>query len=111
MQRLEQRYVQNRHPSAMGLLVVRSSEPQMAVVKGLVEYERQKLLTNISLIPKRIARASYGVVCRMRYDPSYHFGEDTIPDPFIKDLRWAVNQIDWLIKKVETPQMRSRARY
>lgn len=46
------------------------------------------------------ARASYGVLCRQSYSPEYHVGADVEMDQYNKKQKWALNQIDWLIKKV-----------
>jgi hypothetical protein len=34
------------------------------------------------------------------YDPAIHIGAKTEPDPFNKKLKWALMQMDWLVKKV-----------
>lgn len=54
------------------------------------------MLTNI---PNR-ARASYGVVCRQIYDPIRHPGAVVQPDFYNKNQKWAIDQIEWLIRKV-----------
>lgn len=56
------------------------------------------------VLASRIARASYGVVVQQIYSPAYHFGEDIIHDPYERKKKWAINQIQWLIKKVRNNQ-------
>jgi len=80
--------------------IIRCKFPQLAVVKGLVVDKRQKLESGMSLLTYRIARRSYGIVCREAWDPSIHVDEDVVMDAYIPDKRWANNQIDWIIKKV-----------
>jgi hypothetical protein len=100
------------------MLIVKSHEPRLAVVKGLVIDRRQKLVSGAATLKTRMyvysssptgythaiyrARASYGVLCREPYDPDIHIGAKTEPDPFNKKLKWALMQIDWLVKKVRT---------
>lgn len=51
-----------------------------------------------SVLSTRIARASYGVIVQEIYLPAVHFN-DVRPDPFEPSKKWAVNQIQRLIKK------------
>ncbi|CZR50245.1 related to hsp70 protein [Phialocephala subalpina] len=96
---VEQRYKTNPHMSAPNLYVFKSQEPRLAVAKGLVMDRRQKLVTGASALKTRIARASYGVLCREPYDPNVHVGEEVEFDQYIKGKRWAINQIEWFIRK------------
>ncbi len=97
---VEQRYRANPHISAPNLYVFKSQEPRLSVAKGLVMDRRQKLVTGGSALKTRIARASYGVLCREPYNPSIHVGEEVEFDQYIKGKRWAINQIEWFIRKV-----------
>jgi hypothetical protein len=113
---LEKHYFANRPPHSPNMLIVKSNEPRLAVVKGLVIDRRQKLVSGAATLQTRMyvysnspmgythsrhrARASYGVLCREPYDPDIHIGAKTEPDPFNKKLKWALMQIDWLVKKV-----------
>ncbi|KAI8665892.1 hypothetical protein NCS57_00812100 [Fusarium keratoplasticum] len=54
---------------------------------------------SMPVLASRIARASYGVVVQQIYSPAYHFGEDIIHDLYERKKKWAINQIQWLIKK------------
>lgn len=80
--------------------IIRCKFPQLAVVKGLVVDKRQKLESGLSLLTYRVARRSYGVVCREVWDPNIHVDEDVVMDNYIPGMRWANNQIDWIIRKV-----------
>ena len=61
---------------------------------------KQRLVSGTAALKTRIARASYGVLCRQLYDPNIHFNADVQYDFYVKRQKWAMNQIDWLIKKV-----------
>lgn len=80
--------------------IIRCKFPQLAVVKGLVVDKRQKLESGTSLLTYRVARRSYGIVCREEWNPNIHVDEDIVMDNFIPGKRWANNQIDWIIRKV-----------
>ncbi|PQE13605.1 hsp70 family chaperone protein [Rutstroemia sp. NJR-2017a BVV2] len=97
--KIEDHFHQNRHPNAMFLRIIKSQEPRLSVVKGLVIDRRQKLTSGAAALNTRIARASYGVLCRQLYDPKIHMGEEIQIDPLNKKQKWATLQIDWLIKK------------
>ncbi|RDW63374.1 hypothetical protein BP6252_10919 [Coleophoma cylindrospora] len=100
--RLMEKYTSSPHTSAPNLIIIKSSDPRLAVVKGLLLDRRQKLVSPHSVLITRVARASYGVICRMPYDPNLHASEDVEMDPYNKKHKWAVRQIDWLIKKGDT---------
>ena len=91
---LEAKYAQTR------ISIVRSQEPRLSVVKGLVMDRKQRLVSGTAALKTRIARASYGVLCRQLYDPNYHIGADVDYDVYNKSQKWALNQIEWLIRKV-----------
>lgn len=61
---------------------------------------RQRLVSGTAALKTRIARASYGVLCRQLYNPNIHVNADVQYDFYVKGQKWAINQIDWLIKKV-----------
>lgn len=92
---------QYQHPNARRIIVVPCQEPQLIVVRGLLLDRQQKMQTgNMSVLATRIARMSYGVMVQERYNPVLHFDEDVREDAFNPKERWAVNQIQWLIRKV-----------
>lgn len=97
---LESRYPLGVHPNAMNMSTIRAKFPQLAVVKGLVMDKTQKLESGTSLLQCRVARRSYGVVCKEEYNPLIHIGEDVVLDEYIPNKRWAKDQIDWIIRKV-----------
>ncbi|KAF7554297.1 hypothetical protein G7Z17_g3034 [Cylindrodendrum hubeiense] len=88
------------HPNARQVVVIPCNEPQLVVVRGLLLDQQQKLETgNMAVLASRIARASYGVVIREPYSPATHFDEDIAEDRFNGKKKWALNQIQWLIRK------------
>jgi hypothetical protein len=58
-----------------------------------------------SALKTRIARASYGILCRLPFDATIHSIEDAEFDKFVKGKRWATRQIDWFIRKVSAKQI------
>jgi hypothetical protein len=91
--------VLDQHYGSMQMSIIRSQEPRLSVVKGLVMDRKQKLTSGTAALKTRIARASYGVLCREIYDSSIHAGAEIVNDLYKKDQRWAKDQISWLIKK------------
>lgn len=87
------------HPNAHQVKVLQTPNPQLVVVKGLLLDRLQKLESPTPVIINRIARASYGVVCKTRYNPAIHFDEDIRTDPYDGE-QYAIGQIDWIIRKV-----------
>lgn len=99
-ERLQEELARNPHPSAAQIKIVQAPDPQLVVVKGLLLDRLQKLESgNRPVIAMRKARASYGVMCKMRYSPEIHFQEELSTDP-LDGQTYAMSQIDWLIKKV-----------
>ncbi|KAI6087243.1 hypothetical protein F4821DRAFT_236722 [Hypoxylon rubiginosum] len=86
------------HPNAHQVKVLQTPNPQLVVVKGLLLDRLQKLESPTPVIINRIARASYGVVCKTRYNPAIHFDEDIRTDPYDGE-QYAIGQIDWIIRK------------
>ncbi|KIX00240.1 uncharacterized protein Z518_10379 [Rhinocladiella mackenziei CBS 650.93] len=87
-------------PAAAGLKILAAEEPQLSVVHGLVLERAQQISQGLTPITSRCARVSYGVVVRQKYNPKIHKGQ-----PYIRDdrdgKRWALDQIEWLIKEGE----------
>ncbi|XXH04351.1 hypothetical protein Hte_010765 [Hypoxylon texense] len=86
------------HPNAHQVKVLQTPNPQLVVVRGLLLDRLQKLESPTPVIVSRIVRASYGMVCKAKYNPDIHFDEDIRIDP-IDGERYAIGQIDWLIRK------------
>ncbi|KAM5342177.1 hypothetical protein ACJ41O_015208 [Fusarium nematophilum] len=102
---LQRRYTNHPHPNATEVVIVPCRDPQLAVARGLLFDHQQKWETgSMPVLASRIARASYGVVVQQVYSPTYHFGEDIRNDPYERNKKWAINQIQWLIKKVRKNQ-------
>ncbi|CAG7557804.1 unnamed protein product [Fusarium equiseti] len=101
VQRRVREYFNNfTHQNAQNMRVVVSRNPQTTVVRGLLEDQNQKLETgDMPVLATYVARSSYGVVCRQKYDPTRHMGERLVDDKFDLSLQWADDQIDWLIRK------------
>ncbi|CZR58700.1 related to hsp70 protein [Phialocephala subalpina] len=110
MTKIQERFTANPHPSAPHLKILKSQEPRLVVVKGLVIDRRQQLVAGTAALRTRIARASYGVLCRQLYDPSVHVGAKVEIDHLNKKQKWATMQIDWIIKKAKTAKERKFSR-
>ncbi|KAJ4147944.1 hypothetical protein LMH87_002437 [Akanthomyces muscarius] len=99
-QSIQQQLVSFPHPNATTAVVVPCQDPQLVVVRGLLLDHQQRMETgNLSVLASRVARASYGVVVKEVYSPAKHFDEEVISDPFNSGKRWAVNQVQWMIRK------------
>lgn len=83
-----------------GLKVFCINDPQLAVARGLVMDRVQKLKGGTGIYSGKCSRVSYGVLCRLPYDKVLHRGEPVEVDPLDKQ-KWAVEQIDWLVKESE----------
>lgn len=91
----------NPHPNAKHVAVVPCQDPQLVVVRGLLLDQQQKMETGyLSVLASRVARASYGVIVKEHYVAERHFNEELVEDPNDSRRKWAINQIQWLIKKV-----------
>lgn len=98
---IQRRFTSRPHPNATEVAVVPCREPQLAVARGLLfDHQQRWEDCNKSVIMSYVARASYGVIVQQVYSPAHHFGEDIMDDPYERNKRWAINQIQWLIKKV-----------
>lgn len=99
--RIREYFSQFTHPNARQVTVIANRNPQTTVVRGLLEDHKQKMETgNMPVLATYIARASYGVVVREPYSPDRHIGEQLEQDQFDPNQTWAVNQIEWIIRKV-----------
>lgn len=98
---MQQQLVTFPHPNATNAVVVPCQDPQLVVVRGLLLDHQQRMETgSFSVLAARIARASYGVVVKEVYSPAKHFDEQVMRDEFDPSKRWAVNQVQWMIRKV-----------
>ncbi|KAH7126111.1 hypothetical protein EDB81DRAFT_203545 [Dactylonectria macrodidyma] len=97
---IQQQLMACNHPNAKQIVVIPCQEPQLVVARGLLFDQQQRIETgNIAVLASRIARASYGVVIREPYSPAIHFDEEVADDRFNPKQKWALNQIQWLIRK------------
>ncbi|KAK0648207.1 hypothetical protein B0T16DRAFT_327490 [Cercophora newfieldiana] len=101
---LQQRFINYPHPNANRVAVIPCSDPQLVVVRGLLLDRQQRWQTGgiASVLAARVARASYGVIVREAYSPAVHFNEEVKQDQYEPSKKWAMNQIEWLIKKGDT---------
>ncbi|KAF4995983.1 hypothetical protein FDECE_12609 [Fusarium decemcellulare] len=98
--RIREHFTRFSHPNALHVVVIPSRFPQITVVRGLLFDHKQKRETgNKPVLATYIARASYGVVIRELYTPERHFNEQIEQDEHDPSQRWAVNQIQWVIRK------------
>lgn len=88
-----------------GTTLLVSTEPQLAVCRGLINHAKQ----HVSMFPRRMARASFGVACRIRYASSRGDRWKTIQKEAKKDGRiktdefnqkWIEGCMDWFVAKV-----------
>ncbi|KAH6966573.1 hypothetical protein EDB82DRAFT_548480 [Fusarium venenatum] len=100
---LQEHLTKLQHSNARNIIVIPSQDPQLVVARGVLENKRQRMESgNKSVLSSWIARASYGVIVQEVYMPAQHFDEDIRQDPWNPDVKWATNQIQWLIKKGDT---------
>lgn len=98
--RTQHEMMTSTHPYAQKVKVLQAADPQLVVVKGLLLDRLQKLDSGRDpVIVSRVARASYGVIYKTKYNPDIHYDEDISTDPFDGE-KYVTNQIDWIIKKV-----------
>lgn len=99
--KIQQQLITYPHMNAMRVAVVPCHDPQLVVVRGLLLDHQQRMDTgNVPVLAARIARSSYGIIVREMYSPASHFDEDVVQDQWNPKKKWAVNQIQWIIKKV-----------
>ncbi|ESZ94388.1 hypothetical protein SBOR_5252 [Sclerotinia borealis F-4128] len=109
--KIEEHFQRNPRQIAHRIRILKSQEPRLSVVKGLVIDRRQRIKFGAATLKMRVARASYGVLCRQEYNPEIHLGEPVVIDPLNKKQKWATMQIDWIIQKndtIETGSARDR---
>lgn len=98
---LQQRFLTIPHPNASQVTVIPCNDPQLVVIRGLLLDRQQRWLTNNtkSILASRLARTSYDVIVQQTYSPEVHVGEPVRVDAHDKKKKWAIDQIQWLIKK------------
>ncbi|KAF5239903.1 hypothetical protein FAUST_4672 [Fusarium austroamericanum] len=90
--------VRNMSNDGSEIILFNSVTP--TVKTGLLEDQKQRRETgNKPVLATYIARMSYGIVIREPYNPMRHVGEQLETDEFDSAQRWAVNQIEWFIRK------------
>lgn len=98
---LQKRFLTFPHPNASRVAVIPCNDPQLVVVRGFLLDRPQRWQTNNtkSILASRLACASYGVIVEQTYSPEVHMGEGVRVDGRERKKKWAVNQIQWPIKK------------
>ncbi|CAK3794283.1 Hypothetical predicted protein [Lecanosticta acicola] len=99
--RVRDRYehvIEPKFRNARNMKMLVASEPQLAVVHGLVLARAQAYRTGTEFLAQRCSPVSYGIVCREPYDPKRHQGQMIVQDEHDKRL-WAADQIAWIVKK------------
>ncbi|KAK4957516.1 hypothetical protein LTR10_005481 [Elasticomyces elasticus] len=84
--------------NARNMTILLASDPQLAVVHGLLIARTQSLKGGPEVLSTRRCPISYGVLCRELYDAVKHQGEDVEQDPYTKK-RFAEKQVSWFVKK------------
>ncbi|KAH8121282.1 hypothetical protein ACSS6W_004291 [Trichoderma asperelloides] len=98
--RIQQHVIAYPHANAAKIAVVPCHDPQLVVVRGLLlDYQQRRETGNIPVLAARIARSSYGIVVREMYSPDTHFDEEVVEDHWNPKKKWAINQIQWIIRK------------
>ncbi|KAI1811330.1 hypothetical protein GGS20DRAFT_563476 [Poronia punctata] len=89
----------NPHPYARQVKIVQAPDPQLVVVRGLLLDRLQSLEATLApVIVGRIARASYGIVCKRKYNPEIDTDEEVRKDAY-DGVLYVMGQIEWIIKK------------
>ncbi|KAI1326628.1 hypothetical protein F5Y16DRAFT_421650 [Xylariaceae sp. FL0255] len=97
--RLQAELTMKPHACATRVKLVQAPDPQLVVIKGLLLDRLQSLESNIApVIVSRVARASYGMICKSKYNPEIHAGEAVMRDQWDGEM-YAMGQIDWIIRK------------
>lgn len=89
------------HSNARNIKTGIALDPQLAVCKGLVADRLCKLKAGTSILKWRRCRASYGTLCRERYDKKIHVGRTVVADE-ITGKPYVTQSVSWFIKKVDS---------
>ncbi len=107
-ERLEERYCNKTRVCLRGMSILKATDPQQVVAKGLVVNEMPTVSkkTVSKVLQSWVSRRSYGIVRQTKFDPNKHLLLDKVD---VKDeisqltgQAWAKNQIKWVIKKGQT---------
>lgn len=103
--RLCQRYESGGagHFNARDLRIRVAPDPQLVVCKGNVVDRVQKLNSGQPVLGLRCCRSSYGMLCKVKYNPSdpAHIGLARAVDP-IDGREYVTGWVDWFIKQVSS---------
>jgi hypothetical protein len=88
----------SEQPSQVQVLI--APDPQLAVCKGLISDRISILTSGSGILPWRCARASYGMICKVKYNPSNpnHRGKKLVLDPYTGES-FIPSTVEWFIKK------------
>jgi hypothetical protein len=70
-------------------------------MKGLVIDRLQRAQTGQPVLASRRSRLSYGILCKVPFDPKIHKIEEKVKDE-VDQKDYANGVIKWIIKKVST---------
>lgn len=100
---LRLRYLNGKasQPNTRNLSIRVAPEPQLVVCKGNVADRIQKLKSGQPVLGLRCCRSSYGMLCKVKYNPSNpaHQGLPRQMDP-VDNIIYVTNWINWFIKQV-----------
>ncbi|KAK5679136.1 hypothetical protein LTS10_008795 [Elasticomyces elasticus] len=96
--------------NARNMTILLASDPQLAVVHGLLIARIQSLKGGPEILSTRRCPVSYGVLCRELYDAVKHQGEDVEQDPYTKK-RFAEKQVSWFVKKGDKVDVQRGIKY
>ncbi|KXT02455.1 hypothetical protein AC578_7826 [Pseudocercospora eumusae] len=102
--RARARYENGREVSfrnCQSMRVLLATEPQLAVCHGLVMARTQTIMGGAEIYGKKCSPISYGILCRERYDPQKHMLDDVVGDEYEPEVKWALNQVSWIIRQGE----------
>jgi hypothetical protein len=107
-EQLEERYCNKWRVCLRGMTVLKATDPQQVVARGLVANELPSVSkkSQPKVLQNWISRRSYGIVGRKIFDPNKHLLIDKIDQKDeisqLTSKTWAGNQITWVIKKGQT---------
>jgi hypothetical protein len=96
-----QEKLKQKYSLGYGIQVHIAPEPQLAVCKGIVRDRLSMIERGTGILPWRCARASYGMICKVKYNPAnpLHQGRKLAGDPYTGEL-YVTSAVEWFIRKV-----------
>ncbi|ETI28894.1 hypothetical protein G647_01346 [Cladophialophora carrionii CBS 160.54] len=110
-EKLEERYCNKSRPCLRGMTILKATDPQQVVARGLVANEMPCTVSKneppsssltTKVLQNWISRRSYGIVGMKVFDPNEHLLQDKVGQKDeisqLTGKTWARNQITWVIK-------------